>query len=105
MAARKFLSNFGNSFGGSYSYNQRDRMVVVVVNLVMVCKFSKWGLIFSLFQCLHLSPLFWSTWSKLALVVNSKKVHLDMVLDDMARVGQGWLKKSQNQRGKVGKIL
>ena len=63
-------------------------MVVVVVNLVQVCKFSKWGLIFSLFQCLLLSIHFWSTWSKSALVVNSKKVHLDMVLDDMASVDQ-----------------
>jgi hypothetical protein len=34
-----------------------------------------------------------------------KVVYLDKVLDDMARVDQGWLKKSQNQRGKVRNIL
>jgi hypothetical protein len=38
-------------------------------------------------------------------VVNRKVVHMDMVLDEMARVDQGWFKKSQNQRGKVVKIL
>jgi hypothetical protein len=38
-------------------------------------------------------------------MVNIKLVHLDEVLDDMARVGQGWFKKSQNQGGKVVKIL
>jgi hypothetical protein len=34
MAEREKFSNFGNSFGGSHSYNHRDGMVVVVVNLV-----------------------------------------------------------------------
>ena len=47
MAERKNLSNFGNSFGGSHSYIHRDGMVVVVVNLVLFCKFSKSGKIFS----------------------------------------------------------
>jgi hypothetical protein len=80
-------------------------MVVVVFILMVVCKNSKSGVIFSLFQSPFLSPSFWSTWSKSALVVNSKVVHMDMVLDDMARVDQGWFRKSQNQRGKVVKIL
>ena len=80
-------------------------MVVVVFILVKVCEILNWGVIFSLFQCLHLSILFWSTCSKSALVVNIKVVHLDMVLDDMARFGQGWFKKSQNQGGKLVKIL
>jgi hypothetical protein len=61
MAARENLWNFGKLFGGSHSYIQRGRMVVVVVNLVLICKVSKMGLIFSLFQSLYLSPLFWST--------------------------------------------
>jgi hypothetical protein len=61
MAAREKFSKFGNSFGGSHSYNHRDGMVVVVVNLVLFCKFSNLGLIFSLFQSLLLSLLFWST--------------------------------------------
>ena len=39
------------------------------------------------------------------MVVNMKVAHHHLVLDDMAIVGPGWLKKSQNQRGKVGKIL
>jgi hypothetical protein len=43
MAERKLFSNFGNSFGGSHSYIHRDGMVVVVVNLVLFCKFSKSG--------------------------------------------------------------
>jgi hypothetical protein len=43
MAAREKFSKFGNSFGGSHSYNHRDRMVVVVVNLVLFCKVSKSG--------------------------------------------------------------
>ena len=47
MAEREMFSIFGISFGGSHSYNHRDIMVVVVVNLVMVCKFSKSGGIFS----------------------------------------------------------
>jgi hypothetical protein len=34
MAAREILWNFGKLFGGSHSYNHRDGMVVVVVNLV-----------------------------------------------------------------------
>jgi hypothetical protein len=80
-------------------------MVVVVINLVLICKVSKLGLIFSLFQCLPLSHLFWSTWYKSALVVNSKVFHLDKVLDGMERVGQGWFRKSQNQGCKVVKIL
>jgi hypothetical protein len=61
MAAREKVSKFGNSFGGSHSYNHRDRMVVVVVILVLICKFSNLGLIFSLFQGLLYSLLFWST--------------------------------------------
>jgi hypothetical protein len=43
MAAREILLNFGNSFGGSHSYNQRGRMEVVVVKLVLICKVSNWG--------------------------------------------------------------
>jgi hypothetical protein len=34
-----------------------------------------------------------------------KDVHLDQVLDDMARVDQVWFKESPNQRGKVRNIL
>jgi hypothetical protein len=34
-----------------------------------------------------------------------KVVHLDKVLDDMAKVDQVWFKKSPNQRGKVRNIL
>jgi hypothetical protein len=60
MAERNLFSNFGNSFGGSQSYIQRDGMVVVV-NLVLFCKVSKKGVIFSLVQSLLLSLLFWST--------------------------------------------
>jgi hypothetical protein len=41
MAARKLFSNFGNSFGGSHSYNLRDRMVVVGFNLEKKCKMAK----------------------------------------------------------------
>jgi hypothetical protein len=40
MAERKMFSNFGKSFGGSHSYIHRDGMVVVVVNLMKVCKNS-----------------------------------------------------------------
>ena len=105
MAAREKFSKFGNLFGGKHSYNQRGRMEVVVVKLVLICKVSKVGLIFSLVQSPLLSNLFWSTWSKSALVVNIKVVHLDMVLDDMVRVGQSWFRKSQNQGCQVGKIL
>jgi hypothetical protein len=61
MAEREKVSNFGNSFGGSQTYIHRDGMVVVGFNLVKVCKNSKSGRIFSLFQSHHLSPLFWST--------------------------------------------
>jgi hypothetical protein len=79
--------------------------VVVVLILVEVCKFSKSGGIFSLFQCHHLSIYLWSTWSKSALVVNIKAVHLDMVLDDMERVGQVWLQKQKIGGCNVGKKL
>jgi hypothetical protein len=41
MPARKFLSNFGNSLGGSQSYIHRSGKVVVVVNLVKNCKMAK----------------------------------------------------------------
>jgi hypothetical protein len=41
MPERKFLSNFGNSLGGSQSYNHRNGMVVVVVNLEKNCKMAK----------------------------------------------------------------
>jgi hypothetical protein len=61
--------------------------------------------IFSLIQSLHLAILYWSTWSKLGMVVNMKVVDLDMVLDDMALVDQVWFKKSQMQGCKVVKIL
>jgi hypothetical protein len=56
MAERKMFSNFGKSFGGSQSYIHRDIMVVVVVNLVMICKFSKSGsssLCFKVPSCQH----------------------------------------------------
>jgi hypothetical protein len=56
MAARKLFSKFGNSFGGSHSYIHRDGMVVVVVNLVLFCKFSKSGsssLCFKVPSCQH----------------------------------------------------
>jgi hypothetical protein len=43
MPARKFLSNFGKSFGGSQTYIHRDGMVVVGFILVKVCKNSKSG--------------------------------------------------------------
>jgi hypothetical protein len=43
MPEREKFQNFGNSLGGSPSYNHRDRMVVVVVILVKVCKNSKSG--------------------------------------------------------------
>jgi hypothetical protein len=43
MAERILFSNFGKSFGGSQSYIHRYGMVVVVVNLVLFCKFSKSG--------------------------------------------------------------
>jgi hypothetical protein len=55
MAERKMFSNFGKSFGGSQSYIHRDGMVVVVVNLVLFCKFSKSGsssLCFKVSTCL-----------------------------------------------------
>jgi hypothetical protein len=38
-------------------------------------------------------------------MVNMEVVDLDMVLDDMVIVDQVWLKKSQMQGCKVGKIL
>jgi hypothetical protein len=41
MPARKFLSNFGKSFGGSQSYIHRDGMVVVGFNLEKNCKVAK----------------------------------------------------------------
>jgi hypothetical protein len=41
MPERKFLSNFGKSFGGSHLYIHRDRMVVVGFNLVKNCKMAK----------------------------------------------------------------
>jgi hypothetical protein len=63
------------------------------------------GIIFSLFQCHILSTLFWSTWSKSALVVNRKVVHFDMVLDEVARVDQGWFRNKPNQGCKVVKML
>ncbi len=53
----------------------------------------KMGMIFILFQSHILPKLFWSTWSTLALMVNMKVVHLDMVLDDMAIVDQGWFEE------------
>jgi hypothetical protein len=56
MAERKMFSNFGKSFGGSHSYIHRDGMVVVVVNLVLFCKFSKSGsssLCFKVPSCQH----------------------------------------------------
>jgi hypothetical protein len=56
MAERKLFSNFGNSFGGSHSYIHRDGKVVVVVNLVLFCKFSKSGsssLCFKVPSCQH----------------------------------------------------
>jgi hypothetical protein len=62
-------------------------------------------MIFSLIQSLHLATLYWSTWSTLAGMVNMEVVDLDIVLDDMERVGQVWLKKGQNQGCKVGKML
>jgi hypothetical protein len=64
-------------------------MVVVVVNLVKICKVSKMGLIFTLIQSLHLAPLCWSTWSTSVMMVNIKVVHFHMVLDDMTLVDQG----------------
>jgi hypothetical protein len=39
------------------------------------------------------------------MVVNMEVVDLDIVLDDMERVGQVWLKKSQMQGCKVGKKI
>jgi hypothetical protein len=56
MAERRFLLNFGKLFGGSHSYIHRDGMVVVVVNLVLFCKFSKSGsssLCFKVPSCQH----------------------------------------------------
>jgi hypothetical protein len=38
-------------------------------------------------------------------VVNTKDVHFDMVLDEVARVDQVWFKKSENQGCKVVKKL
>ena len=38
-------------------------------------------------------------------MVNMEVVDLDLVLDDMVIVDQGWLKKSQMQGCKVVKIL
>jgi hypothetical protein len=55
MPARNLFSNFEILFGGLYSYNIWSIMVVVVVNLVLVCKISKWHRILVLFQCLHLA--------------------------------------------------
>jgi hypothetical protein len=55
MAEREKFSNFENSFGGSHSYIHRDGMVVVV-NLVLFCKFSKSGsssLYFKVPSCQH----------------------------------------------------
>jgi hypothetical protein len=66
--------------------------------------FKKW-IIFSLFQSPLLSTLYWSTWSTLGMVVNMKVVHLDIVLDDMERVGQVWLQKQKIGGCKVGKKL
>jgi hypothetical protein len=43
MAARTFSSNFGNLFGASQTYKYRGRMMVLVVNLMKVCKNPKWG--------------------------------------------------------------
>jgi hypothetical protein len=43
MPARKFLSNFGNSLGGSQSYIHRSGKVVVGFNLVKNCKMAKVG--------------------------------------------------------------
>jgi hypothetical protein len=56
MPEREKFSNFGKSFGGSHSYIHRDIMVVVVVNLVLFCKFSKSGsssLCFKVPSCQH----------------------------------------------------
>jgi hypothetical protein len=39
------------------------------------------------------------------MVVNMEVVDLDIVLDDMERVGQVWLKKGQNQGCKVVKKI
>jgi hypothetical protein len=39
------------------------------------------------------------------MVVNMEVVDLDMVLDDMERVGQVWFGKGQSQGCKVGKML
>jgi hypothetical protein len=63
MPARKFLSNFGKTFGGSQTCIHRSGMVVVGFHLVKNCKKGKRGMIFSLFQGLHLATLYWSTWS------------------------------------------
>jgi hypothetical protein len=41
MPARKFLSNFGKSFGGSHLYIHRDGKVVVGFNLEKNCKLAK----------------------------------------------------------------
>jgi hypothetical protein len=41
MAEREKFSKFENSFGGSQTYNHRNGMVVVVVNLVKNCKMAK----------------------------------------------------------------
>jgi hypothetical protein len=41
MPEREKVSNFGNSLGGSQTYNHRSRLVVVVVILVKNCKMAK----------------------------------------------------------------
>jgi hypothetical protein len=66
---------------------------------------GKSEMIFSLFQSLHLAALYWSTWSTRGVVVNMKVVDLDIVLDDMERVGQVCLQKQKIGGCKVGKKL
>jgi hypothetical protein len=43
MPAREKFSKFENSFGGSQTYNHRDRMVVVGFILEKNCKMAKVG--------------------------------------------------------------
>jgi hypothetical protein len=61
MAARNFLSNFENLFGDSHLYKYCDVLVVVALNLELICKFSKFGVIFFSLSGSLFALLFWST--------------------------------------------
>jgi hypothetical protein len=55
MAERNMFSKIWMIFGGLHSYIVWSRKVVVVVNLVLICKVSKWGessLYFKVSTCL-----------------------------------------------------